>query len=101
MVDMVKLKTGEELPVTVVAAIMSSLNTLMDGDVKDLVSFGELVAVCRNPKHQLSDEYRAYLASRGLIEDNGQPNETTRQVVRAAVEGEGLDILLGSPVATS
>lgn len=90
--ETVPLKNGStELKVAVVAA-MVSIEAL--GPIEQY----ELVMLARDPKHGPWGDTVKRLSAMGLVADNGTMHPTIRNVVLSAFSGEGLDIVLGSPI---
>ena len=96
--ETVTLKNGAELLRSQVAAIMSSLRDL-EGE-KPMALY-ELVTKCHNPEHQPFGNTGEVLRNYGLIESDGSLHVAIRDIVLSAVEGEGFEAKLGSPLATA
>ena len=92
----VTLKNGStEVDVLVVATTLS-LQSLMEDNP---IAFYELVMLCRDRTHQLFGSVGGVLRDRNLIEQNGQPHGSIRNIVLSAVEGDMLDMCLVNPLA--
>ena|SRR3989344_1004550 len=90
------LKNGAEEVEPLVRALMMSLRQLMR---EHPIVFYELVHLCRDRNHRLFVDAREVLDSFTLLERNGFPHDSVRNVVLSAVEGEGLDMVFTSPIA--
>lgn len=99
MAEIVTLKNGSQEAAGAAISTMVALTRLMDDG--EVILFYELVEVCKNPNHQVvgGPAMVAELKNRGLMRDNGSVHETVRNIVLSAVEGEGLAMVLGNPVA--
>ncbi len=93
--EWVTLRTGEHLPASTVQMTVASLKILLGCDP---AGFEELVAVCRNPQHQVQTQYRKLLESHYLLQD-ARPRPEIRAIVLAAVEGDGLDLHVTDPIS--
>ncbi|MHC4405707.1 MAG: hypothetical protein ACYTG0_39175 [Planctomycetota bacterium] len=95
-IETVKLRTGIVEAKALVTSTMHSLKHLLD--TKPIVLY-ELVMRCRDPKHELfggSD-----LVHLGLLQKTNKGHyvhESIRNIVLAAVDGDGLDMALRSPI---
>jgi hypothetical protein len=61
--------------------------------------FFELVSKCRNPDHKFFGDTQAGLEQLALVDSNGGIHESTKHIVLAATEGDGLEMHLRSPFA--
>ena len=95
MQSSVTLRTGEEVPTSLVNVLMLSLKTLAE---QNPIALYELVEISRDPKHKLFGNTGGILRDLNLIEADGKPHDMTRLIVLAAAEGEGLELKLVSPV---
>jgi hypothetical protein len=94
--ETVKLKNGTEEAKVAVSAIMLSIKSLSPIDVY------ELAMKCRDRKHQIWEPSRKPLQDLKLVAADGSSiHETIRNIVLSAIEGEGFDMTIGSPVADS
>jgi hypothetical protein len=91
--ETVKLKNGTEEGKVAVSAIMLSIKLLRPIDVY------ELVMKCRDRKHQIWEPSKKPLQDLTLVAADGSIHETIRNIVLSAVEGDGFDMTIGSPVA--
>jgi hypothetical protein len=105
----VRLKNGSEEHAGLVRMTMVSLASLME---REPIAFYELVELARNPAHALFGNTGEKLADLALLSlpdrNNGRPgallappsmHSSIRAVILSAVEGEGLDMVLGNPEA--
>jgi len=101
--EFVKLKNGSEEPVPVVGATMMSLENLLHTYPGH---FYELVMKCRDRSYKLLSDSQKVLRALGLIQnesigyEEGSVHSSIRNVVLSAVEGDGIDMVLGWPVDT-
>jgi len=90
------LRTGEVIPEPTVATTMVTLRSLA---VDDYLAFFEFVELCRNGNHKLWDVgVERKLKSLSLIQSDGRVHRDVRAVVLAAVQGDGVHLVLVSPV---
>lgn len=90
--DTVTLKNGSEECVTLVSATMHSIRALGP------IELYELVAICRNPSHVPFGTTGTSLKAWGLLEMDGRPHSSIKNIVLSAATGEGLELRLGNPV---
>lgn len=92
--ESVTLKNGTEEVRSLVAAILLSLQSLIETYP---IAFYDLVQLCRDP------EYKTFnieiLKSWTMIQEDGSIHTSIRNVVLNAVTGEGINLKLESPVA--
>ena len=92
---MITLRTGKTAPEPVVATTMLSLQHLCK---KDPVSFYELVELCRDYSHQLWPGTEEQLIALSLIQPDCKVHSCVKDIVLAAVEGNGMNMSLRSPL---
>jgi len=90
--ETVILKNGAEEVKSLVSVTMLALKDL------GAIELYELVQVCRNRDHQMWGGTANVLKAFGLLETDGQPHDSIRNIVLSAANGDGLDMRLGSPV---
>ncbi len=95
--DTTQLKNGAEEGRRIVYAMTRILDKLM-ADYP--VALYELIALCRDPEHELFGNASEVLRGWNLINDVRQVHDSIRNIVLSATEGEGFDLHLVSPVAT-
>lgn len=96
----VRLKNGTDEVKPLVAIVMHSLHRLFDTG-KGMVVY-ELASLCRNPDHKPFGSTGEELKSLELVsEANGKwyVHGSIRNIVLSAVQGEGLDMGIRSPLA--
>lgn len=91
----VKLKNGTEEPRVVVAATMVSLQAMFRD--APIIAY-EFVSVCRDPLHKIWSGKDQMVAA-GFMNEDGKMHDTIRNVTLSALDGEGMGMTLGSPVA--
>ena len=89
--EIVKLKNGTDAHKMTVTAAMMNLQDLQT----DATAFIDFVKKCRDPSHIMKTTKATEL---GLIDQYGV-HEITRNIVLSAVQGEGFDMTLESPIA--
>ncbi len=97
--ETVTLKNGAEEALPLVNVTMFGLRNLMTE--KPIVLY-ELAQLCRNPKHQpwgQTGEDLLALSLVGKANDGWQVHDSIRNIVLSAVEGDGLELTLGNPIA--
>ncbi|HEU5122062.1 MAG TPA: hypothetical protein VFT59_04400 [Candidatus Saccharimonadales bacterium] len=103
--SMVELRTGESVALVTVETFRMTLEVLYR-DVYHPMAFLELVLACRDRSHVLFGQAGQFLKEAGLvsaIDENGcaDIHDDVRRVVLAMVEGDGAEMRLVSPYATS
>jgi hypothetical protein len=92
----VRLRNGSSEAAPLVAATLLSLRSLLS---EDPISASELVCVARDPTHKLSGKTGDRLREWALLEHDGKSmHASVRNIILSAVEGEGFDLRLISPV---
>lgn len=92
----IRLKNGTEEGRIVVTATMMSLRGLLeDVETGGPIAFYELVMLARDRNHKLFGNTERTLRDRALFPLHG----SIRNIILSAVEGDGLDMTLGSPIA--
>lgn len=92
------LKNGSKEADALVRVLMMSLRGLWDG-IGGALAVYDLVEKCKNPDYEIFGSNTEKLENLRLIDSNGTIHGSIKNVVLSAVEGEGLDMTLGSPVA--
>lgn len=90
----VVLKNGATESKLLVKAIVVSLKDLI---AEDCIAFYELVELCKDPNHKLHGETNEILEKLNFTHD-GVIENSIRNVVLSAVEGERLSMRLTNPV---
>lgn len=97
--QMTKLKNGSEEPTPLVATTMMTLESLMSGLPGALMA-SDLVQICRDdPSYRKFGSNEAELQKLALLQGDGKPHQSVRNIVLSAFTGEGLGLTLTSPVA--
>jgi len=94
----VKLRNGTSEADVLVAATMLSLRALAESKPVALI---ELVEVCRDPKHTIWGQCAEELKDVSLLQPDGRPHDSIRNIVQSAAEGEGFEVHLVDPKATT
>lgn len=98
--DLVDLKNGAKEANVLVASTMTSLNGLMKGGFGGLTQLYDLVMVCRDPKYKIGERNLKALQDLALLESDGQPHSSIKNIVLSAATGEGMELKLSSPLAS-
>ena len=92
---LVKLKNGSEGVKALVSITMMSLESLIETNP---VAFYELVMKCRDVNHRFFGNTGEVLQKLSLVQTDGNVHDSIRNIVSSAVDGDGVDMTLGSPV---
>lgn len=92
----VRLRNGAEEAEPVVIGVLLGLDLVIE---RNLVAFRELVAKARDDGYQVSAAGQTVLRARGLLAAEGRLHGSIRNVILAAVTGEGEGMVLGNPLA--
>ena len=95
MTETVELKNGTTEAKGLVNVMMISLHNLLQ---EDPITLYELVMKCRERDHQFWGDTVEKLQNLHLVEQDGRVHGAIRNIVLSAVTGEGLDMVLGSPL---
>lgn len=91
-----KLKNGAEEMRVLVGATMLSLKSLL---ADDPMAFYDLVELCKDPDYTVFGDNIDVLKAVALVGNDGKIHGSIKNIIVSAVTGEGLDMVLGSPVA--
>lgn len=89
------LKNGATEAEPLVNTIMYALKCLFD---EKPVAFLELVTKCRDGSHQWFGSAEQICKDYTLIPSDGRIHDSIKNIVLSAIEGEGLGMVLGSPL---
>lgn len=96
-VQTVRLRNGAEEVKSLVSMILFTLKDMWSkGEVTTVY---ELAMLCRDPEHKLFGDTGDVLKKLSLVQPDGRVHDSIRNIVLSAVEGEGLDMRLQSPIA--
>jgi len=95
--ESVKLLNGSEEADVLVTVVMMSLKSLWNEGLAGVLAVYDLHQLCQNPNY--SAMYIKHLNSLNLVSDDGSVHDSIRNVVMSAVQGEGLEMTLRSPIA--
>ena len=91
-----KLRNGSEEATALVTVTMMSLKRLFEE--KPIVVY-ELTMKCRDSSHEFFGESESDLQELALVDSDGRIHGSIKNIILSAVQGEGLDMTLGSPKA--
>lgn len=91
----VMLKNGQEEFKALVVVTMMSLRALL---AEQPIAFYELVMKCRNRNHQFFGNAGEKLKGLELVQSDGGVHGSIRNIVLSATSGEGLGLVLHSPI---
>ncbi len=97
--EMVRLNNGTQMAKPLVMSVMMSINGLEQQGLSGMLAVYELVEVCKDKDYKPSPDNMKKLQDLRLLEKSGKPHDSIRNVVLSAVQGEGIDMTIGSPVA--
>lgn len=83
------------LVATVVATVMVSLESLMKSKPMAVYELNEL---CKDRNHKIFGNLGSDLIELALLQSDGQPHGSIKNIVLSAVEGEGLNMSIGNPI---
>lgn len=96
----VQLSTGVRAPLVIVAGTIFLLERLLDGPPRDRELVVQLRKACLTDG-RFSAEFQQEMTDNGLASADGTVEPVVREVVRAAIRGEGNDLHLASPFTTA
>jgi hypothetical protein len=94
VMKLVTLKNGTTAPKRTVKMTLSVLEILFE---EDQVAVYELWELCKNPSYQCCSDSLKFLYQFSLINECGQVDAVTKDVILSTVHGEGPDFYLESP----
>jgi hypothetical protein len=97
--EMVKLKNGTEEAKHLVTTVMMSINGLAKQGLPGMLAVYDLAEVCKGKGYRPFGDNMKKLQGLALLDQSGKPHDSIRNIVLSAVQGEGLDMTIGSPVA--
>jgi hypothetical protein len=97
---MVKLRNGSEEAEPLVVTTSMSLRQLWESGIGGVLVLSDLVQICRNdPAYRPFGDNEKVLKDRALLQADGKPHDSIRNVVLSHFDGEGLGLtLIGSPI---
>lgn len=95
--ETVILKNGTEEVATLVALTTSILLSLLEE--RPLILY-DLVMKCRDRDYQFFGNNEEHLKSLKLIDRDGSIHGSIRNIVLSAAKGDGLDLIIKSPIRT-
>jgi len=95
MAKLIKLKNGIEEAESLITIVMMSLQKLFN---ENPMAVYELVMKCRDNNHQYFGNMVEELKTLALVQSDGSVHNSIRNIVLSAVKGEGLKMVLGSPI---
>jgi len=93
--ETLRLKNGAEEAEQLVVVTMMSLRHLME---ERPLALYDLVMKCRDRSYQFFGDNENILLNLGLVEANGDIHGSIKNIILSAVRGDGLDMVLGSPI---
>jgi hypothetical protein len=90
----VQLAHGEEVVVLVKVTLLSLDHLIKDNPI----GFYELVMKCRDPQHSIWGDQQGKLQELSLVQPDGRVHQSIRNVVLSSVQGDGLEMVLTSPL---
>ncbi|HJY98896.1 MAG TPA: hypothetical protein VJ227_04230 [Patescibacteria group bacterium] len=92
------LRNGAEEAEVAVKVIMISLNGLLRRGIAGVTQFYDLTMICRDPSYRIGEYNLKALQELHLLENDGRPHDTIKNVVLSAVTGDGFQMGLRSPL---
>ncbi len=97
---MAKLKNGSEEHDAAVTVTMISLKHLWNSGFSGITVISDLHQICKNdPTYRAFGDNEKTLKGLALLQEDGKPHDTVRNIVLSAISGEGLEMMLVSPIA--
>lgn len=97
--NIVKLRNGAEEAEPVILTTMMSLRSLWDSGLTGILAVYDLAEICKGGGYAPSNDTLETLKQHALLQSDGKPHGAVRNIVLSAVQGDGLDVRLSSPVA--
>lgn len=98
--QMIKLKNGTEEAAPLVMVTNALLKNLWNSGIGGLTTVSDLVQICRrDPKYSKFGENEEVLKQLKLLQPDGQPHNSIRNIVLSSFTGEGLNLEFVSPIA--
>ena len=94
--EVVKLKNGSEEAKPLVITTMLVLESVMED--RPLALY-DLVMKCRDAGYDFFADNGDYLIKRKLVELDGSIHSSIKNIILSAVKGDGIDMVVGSPLA--
>lgn len=98
--NIIKLRNGTEEAEPLVKSVMMHLTSLWDSGLPGVLMLYDLREICEGRGNNVAKDTIRSLKERKLVEDDGRVHASIRNVVLSALEGQGLDTTLVSPLAT-
>lgn len=94
--ETIRLRNGAEEVKPLVVITIRTLEHVMD---ERPLAFYDLVMKCRDQNYQFFEDNEDYLKEQRLVDANGSIHDSIRNVVLSAAKGDGMDMVLRSPVS--
>ena len=94
----VTLRNGSEELDSLVITTMTTLRRMMNDGFTGLMALYDLHQVCLETGYQPAAQQLEYLKILSMLQPNGRPHDSIRNIVLSAVQGEGLEMELVNPV---
>jgi hypothetical protein len=92
--ELVRLRGGGEEPAALVAVTLLNLKSLLKNHP---IAFYELAHLARNRDHRLFGNTGEALRARGLTGPDNHLHDSLRAIIKAAVDGDGMEMALRNP----
>lgn len=93
--ETIRLKNGTEEVESLVVVTMLSLEHLMD---ERPLALYDLVMMCRDSSYEPFGDNGDHLKDLRLIDQDGSVHSSVRNIILSATDGNGMDMVLQSPV---
>jgi hypothetical protein len=99
--EMLVLKNGSSEPKVSVVSTMMSVKGLWEQGISGMCHVVELVERCHDPRACIDPSSEEALKGLALLQPDGRPHDTVKNVVLSAASGKGFEMTLESPVKPS
>lgn len=99
VMEEVLLKNGTKEAKVLVDVVMLSVRNLLNSGISGITALYDLVQICRNnPNYQKFGNNEETLKKLSLLQDDGKPHSSVRNIILSSVSGDGINMAFESPV---
>src|SRR5579863_8383904 len=100
MIKFVKLRNGSEEPEVLVRTTFTAICRLYHNGFPDMLPVVDLARICqKDPTYKPYGTNEQVLKEMALLQPDGTPHDSVRNIVLSSVTGEGLNMFLVNPIS--
>jgi len=95
----VNLRNGGQEDRNLVAVTMIALESLLEDGIKGILAAYDLVGRCKDSSSFMFPKTEEELKNLSLLQSDGLPHDSIRNIVLSSVRGEGMEMSFGNPAS--